>query len=136
MPTIKATPAEIAELERQAIASGGSVTRTKLVADEEPATFPVDISEKDFQAKVSKAARDRKWLVYHTLNSRGSAAGFPDLVLARPGRVIFAELKATKGTVSDEQEVWISVLALAQSRTLEVYLFRPIDWPEILKILE
>lgn len=49
--------------------------------------------------------------------------GFPDLVLARSGRVVFAECKSEKGRLSDEQVSWLDALAGA-----EVYVWRPADW--------
>src|ERR1019366_8380560 len=39
-------------------------------------------TEKDFMARVIALAKSRGYKVYHTLNSRGSEAGLPDLVLA------------------------------------------------------
>ena len=40
-------------------------------------------------------------------------AGFCDLVLAKPGRLIFAELKSATGKLRPEQKAWIAVLAAA-----------------------
>lgn len=51
-------------------------------------------SEAAFLQKVEQEARHNGWLVYHTHRSDRSAAGFPDLVMVRPPRLIFAELKA------------------------------------------
>ena len=55
--------------------------------------------------------------------------GFPDLVLAREGVVIFAELKAEKGRLRPDQEKWIAALGAC-------YVWRPSDWPAILQILD
>ena len=60
-------------------------------------------------------------------------AGFPDLVLARGGFVIFAELKADKGKTSDDQEAWLLALggeSFQSERTL-VVVWRPRDWSTI-----
>jgi hypothetical protein len=46
-------------------------------------------------------------LLYHTFDSQHSAAGFPDLVMARGRRLVAAELKTE----------------------------RPSDWPEIERVL-
>lgn len=50
--------------------------------------------------------------------------GFPDLVLVRD-RVIFAELKSTKGVLSNEQVDWSGALIGAGA---EYYVWRPSDW--------
>lgn len=56
--------------------------------------------------------------------------GFPDLVIAKPGRLIFAELKSSVGLLTDPQREWLSVLDNA-------YLWTPKDWPQpIQSILE
>ena len=55
------------------------------------------ISESNLMQSIIKAARDFDWLCYHTRNSRQSEPGFVDLVLVRPPRVMFLELKTAKG---------------------------------------
>lgn len=72
--------------------------------------------EKDFQAGVLKLARFHGFtLRYHTRNSRGSAPGFPDLVLVntRTGRILWRELKTNKGRISPEQREWLDGLTAA-----------------------
>ena len=68
--------------------------------------------EKEFQASVLKAAKQFGWLPYHTLFSRGSAAGFPDLILVRGAVMICLELKSdSKSAVeSVAQKEWIHAL--------------------------
>ena len=63
-------------------------------------------------------------MVYHTKLSWGSTKGFPDLVMLREGRLIFAELKSDRGCASPEQEQWLAELRKTGS---EVYLWRPSD---------
>lgn len=89
--------------------------------------------EKDFQQNVIDLARLAGWLHYHTFDSRRSAPGFPDLVLARGRRVIFAELKSERGTLTPEQERWLEALRAAQG--IETYVWRPGDWEEITEVL-
>lgn len=57
--------------------------------------------------------------------------GFPDLVLAKQGRVLFAELKTSVGLTTDAQEQWLDDLGAFG------YLWTPKQWMDgtILKIL-
>ena len=86
-------------------------------------------SEKQFQAQVVELARLSGFLVYHTFDSRRSAAGFPDLVLVRPPMVLFAELKSEGGRIRPEQREWLA--ALKDCESVAVRLWRPSDWPKI-----
>ena len=61
------------------------------------------LTEADVQRGLIEAAQTGGWLVYHTHDSRRSRKGFPDLVLVRPPKVIFAELKGPGGRVTPEQ---------------------------------
>ncbi len=90
-------------------------------------------SEKDFQAQILDLARLAGFLVYHTHDSRRSAPGFPDLVLVRPPVVLFVELKSESGKLRPEQKAWLDALRACES--VEAYLWRPGDWPEIEKTL-
>lgn len=92
------------------------------------ARVPVE-TERGFSAAVIALARLHKWLVYHTRLSLGSEAGFPDLVLVRPGDVLFIELKTMTGKLTPAQQHWQDVLA--QCPGVEVAIWRPSDWPVI-----
>jgi len=91
-------------------------------------------SEKEFQSQVIRLAGLHGWLTYHTFSSRRSPSGFPDLVLAHPGRgkLLFAELKRQGGGLTDAQYHWLVVLRMAGQ---DVRLWRPGDWPEIERVL-
>lgn len=89
-------------------------------------------SEKSFTRTVVELAKLRGWLVYHTLDSRGSESGFPDLVMVRGDSILYAELKTQKGVVSVAQSQWIEKLSWAGA---SVYLWRPSDWKEIDSVL-
>ena len=65
------------------------------------------MTEKQFQRAVVELATLCRWSVYHTHDSRRSAPGFPDLVLARRGVVRFVELKTTRGKLSKAQAEWL-----------------------------
>lgn len=84
-----------------------------------------DVTEKELQSQLFGTkvgiAKMLGWVCYHTLKSRGSDPGFPDWTIARD-RVIFAELKAEKGKLSDAQITWIHRLSMAGA---EVYVVRP-----------
>jgi len=96
------------------------------------------ICEADLQQAVIDLAHLLRWRVAHfrpamtrgrwSTPVSGDGAGFPDLVLVRGGRVIFAELKAAKGRLRPEQEVWLDALRAADGPTLSTYTWRPDDW--------
>lgn len=89
-------------------------------------------TERQFQDEVLKLARDHGWAHrYHTHDSRASAAGFPDLVLVRSGRIIFAELKAMKGKLGDAQVSWLKALCEGHEvggGGVSVHEWRPCCW--------
>ena len=82
-------------------------------------------SEKHLQARILEAAKALRWLPFHVFDSRRSQPGFPDLVLARPPRLIFAELKATKGRLTPEQKRWLETLEAVPG--VEIYCWKPAD---------
>jgi len=91
------------------------------------------MTEKEFLQQVRDLAKLCGWLVYHTYDSRRSPEGFPDLVLVRGDKVIFAELKSERGRVRPEQRMWLD--ALEKVRKVEVCLWRPNDWDRIVELL-
>lgn len=91
-----------------------------------------DLTEKDWQRQVVELAVMCGWRkAYHTFDSRRSHPGFPDLVLVRD-RVLFIELKAEKGKLSDVQRDWLRALLEANA---EAYVARPRDLDEIGAVL-
>ena len=91
------------------------------------------MTEAEYLEQVKAVALAYSWRLYHTFDSRRSAAGFPDLVLVRPPRVIFAELKRQDGRLTVPQQMWGEVLR--QCPGMEYYLWRPSDWDEIVEVL-
>jgi len=91
------------------------------------------ISERDLTGYVRDCARRFGWLRFHTWLAKHSQAGFPDEVLLRPPRLIFAELKSERGKLKPDQEAWLD--ALRQVPGVEVYLWRPDSMDEIAKVL-
>lgn len=103
------------------------------------------LSENDFLRQVIEAGHLYGWRIAHfrpSMNQRGQwstavqadGAGFPDLVMVRGDRLIFAELKSEKGKISDRQYDWLQVLTKAKQS--EVYIWRPSDWHKIVEILK
>ncbi len=96
------------------------------------------ITEKQFQEQVIDIARMTGWLVHHDRGDYrkciGGDIGFPDLVLARNGVVIFAELKNRLGRLTGEQRAWIAALGVEASR-VTAYIWRPHDLDDIARIL-
>jgi hypothetical protein len=102
------------------------------------------MTESELQRAVIDLAHVFGWKVAHfraAMNARGrhmtpvaaDGAGFPDLVLVHPEHgVIFAELKATRGKLTDEQQAWGVALTAARARW---YCWRPSDWPEVVAVL-
>jgi len=91
---------------------------------------------------VVKYARHRGWIVYHQRPARTKYGwrtalmgdkGFPDLVMLRNGRVVIAELKSDRGTTSFQQRVWLG--CWREVPGVEVYLWKPKDWTQILEVL-
>jgi hypothetical protein len=101
------------------------------------------MTEREFQRAVVELARLMGWRVHHTrpaLTQRGrwltpiqGDAGFPDLVLCRPPRLILAELKRVDGKPTPAQREWLD--ALSACAGVEVYLWTPADWDSIVRTL-
>lgn len=87
------------------------------------------MSEDALQQQVERIARGFGWLVYHVRDSRRSQAGFPDLVLVRGSRIVFAELKTERGRTSPAQQEWLAALQMARlgNPGVQVFLWRPRD---------
>jgi hypothetical protein len=97
---------------------------------------PPRLTERRFADQVVTYARLMGWRIYRTWRSDHSPAGFPDLVLCRARhpqpRVVFAELKAQRTPVTDDQRAWIDELRACGQ---EAYIWRPSQWEEIEKVL-
>lgn len=79
------------------------------------------MSEAQFTSAVIELAQYRGWKVCHFRPARTNRGwrtaiegdkGFPDLVMARDGTVLFAELKIGKAKLRREQEEWAAQLPL------------------------
>lgn len=97
-----------------------------------PPRLTVPISEAVFSQQVIALARLQGWEVYHPWLSINSAAGWPDLALCRPPRLLLAELKSERGTATPAQRRW---LELVDGCTVAAHLWRPSDWEMITRAL-
>lgn len=106
-------------------------------------TLPA-ISEKQFQQQVTDLAEALGWTWAHfrpAQTARGwrtpvsgpLGAGWPDLVLCRPGRTLFVELKAEGKKASQKQiDVMLSIAAAGNT----VMVWRPSQWSGIVACLQ
>jgi len=120
-------------------------------------------TETEFLTTVIELAQFAGWKVAHFRPARtkdgwrtavAGDVGFPDLVLAKSGSVIFAELKSQSGRVDTSQKEWLAALtdtdpdvwsgvqvaAVASGsehfpQLFSVYLWRPSDMSEIRSVL-
>lgn len=87
--------------------------------------FLAPVSERAFQQQVVDVARLLGYRVYHPWISVHSSAGFPDLVLVRPPRLVLAEVKTDRGRVTAAQQAWLDLLRACPG--CETYVWRPSD---------
>ena len=93
-----------------------------------------DELEWQFQQRVTNLAEANGWRWYHTRDSRGSVAGWPDLALWRPvsvgqpGRFLLRELKRDGEQPKLKQ---ISVVASLRAAGVDANFWWQADWPEI-----
>ena len=99
-------------------------------------TVTVDeiLTEAQFQGLVLGVAETFGWEVFHDGDSRRSNAGFPDLVLVKDGRIIFAELKREKNSYPSKAQMnWLALLSQAAGDNVMAVLWRPSsNWQGVL----
>jgi hypothetical protein len=93
-------------------------------------TLDAGMSEDELLQAIVEAALFFGWRVHHDRRSdkalQQGSPGFPDLVLAKSGRVLFWECKSEKGGLTPEQFAWSMVLRDG-SRFLQYAVIRPVD---------
>lgn len=88
------------------------------------------LTERAFMQAVRRAAVAEGWLFYHTFDSRRSAPGFVDCVMAKPGKpLLMWELKVPGGVVTLAQQRWLAVLG--QVTHVEAGIWRHDQWDEL-----
>lgn len=102
-----------------------------------------DELENQFQQAVIECAHLLGWQVAHFRPARtkhgwrtavgADGKGFPDLVMVRRERIVFAELKTKRGVLSDDQRRWQELLERAAP--VEMFVWRPADWDQIQTVL-
>ena len=124
-------------------------------------TFSSWITEKAWQSQVIQLARWHKWKAVHFRPARvvceychrqgcnrckgsgyvfrtaveGDGKGFPDTILARPPRLIIAELKKDTAKLIDPDQIqWLAWLS--QCPGVETYIWRPKDYDEVERLLK
>lgn len=108
------------------------------------------ISESEWLDQVTQVAAIYGWEWVHFRPARTAhgwrtpvsgtlGAGWPDLVLVRPGRVVFAELKTGRNKPSAEQERVLAVLRSAAGLTdagvVRVRTWYPGDLDDVVAVL-
>lgn len=92
----------------------------------------VSLTEAQFQQQVTDLCDVLRLKWHHETDSRRSKEGFPDLVIAGPRGVVFAELKTEKGKVTKAQQEWIETLERSGAFA---YVWRPSQLPQIVVVL-
>ena len=97
-----------------------------------------DWTEGQFQSWVVDVAKEKGWRVHVTLKRMRKASivadpDWPDLEMLRGPRLVFAELKAESGRLTDGQRKVLEMLNVAGQ---EVYLWTPGLHPIIRSLLE
>ncbi len=90
-------------------------------------------TEAQLQRQIIEAAGYLGYRAFHPRVMVGSAAGFPDLTLAKPGRLIFVEVKGPRGRVSHAQQEWIDLLATVPG--VAAMIVFPDDWEAMERVL-
>lgn len=101
-----------------------------------------DLKEDDeFLPAVVSFAERTGWRVYHPDKAKvrpgkhitPGSRGFPDLVLVKPPRLVFLELKAQRGTRRPEQIEWM--LDLQRVTEVQAFFAKPSEFEEVHNLL-
>ena len=101
------------------------------------------MTERDFQSAIIDLAHLRGYRIHHcrpAVTPSGKWAthisgdpGFCDLVLAKPGRILFLEVKSDRGRVTPDQVAWLAALDTVSGVTARVV--RPEHWDWVVEAL-
>jgi hypothetical protein len=73
-------------------------------------TLETSLSEREWQRQVVSLAKSLGWTIWHPQISVWSKGGWPDLVLLKPPRALFWELKTERGKLQPAQEHMLEML--------------------------
>jgi hypothetical protein len=99
------------------------------------------VREQELQATIVEACRVLGYRVAHVRPARtahgwrtpmSGDVGFPDLICARPGRVLALELKAARGRLGPGQSQWLQAL---EGGLVHAQVVRPAELDELLVLL-
>lgn len=92
-----------------------------------------DMTEEQLLEAITEAATFLGWRWHHIRRSdkaiQQGHSGFPDLILAKEGRIYCLELKSGKGQPTPDQLAWLEALPSA-------YLIGPSDLDRVLSVLK
>jgi hypothetical protein len=92
-----------------------------------------ETTESQLREQIRDLCKITGWKMYFTFNSMHSPKGMTDLILCRPPRVIFAELKREGQDLKPDQEQWRDLLL--ECPGVEWYIWRPSDIERITNVL-
>lgn len=84
-----------------------------------------EVTETQLREQIRDLCKIIGWKFYFTFNSMHSPKGMTDLILCKPPRILFVELKREGQNLKPDQEVWRDLLL--QCPGVEWYLVRPAD---------
>jgi hypothetical protein len=88
------------------------------------------MTEDQLLGAVLDLAYYERWLTHHDRRSdkalQQGESGFPDVIAARPPRLVVAELKRETEKPTAAQERWLDVYRAVPG--VEVHVWRPSDW--------
>jgi VRR-NUC domain len=99
------------------------------------------MTEAEFQGAVCDTLRLFGWRYCHQRPARTSRGwrtaisgdvGYPDLTCVRGDRILWLELKAETGRLTQEQANWLAALGTAGG---SVHVVRPSDWPMLEELI-
>lgn len=97
------------------------------------AAYTNAMTEEELLVAITEAATFLGWRWHHVRRSdkaiQQGHSGFPDLVLAKEGRVYFLELKSKAGQPTPDQLAWCEALPNA-------YVITPRDLDRVLSVLK